>query len=194
MKVALTFDDGPSQWTEPILDILDAAGARATFFVLGENVKGREQIVRRTAAAGHEIGNHTFTHPWLQGRPRDEIGRELTAAEELIERVVLQRPRVFRAPYLATDEAVLEVARELGYGEPVAGALFEDWNRGDGEGIARDILAAVDRGEQLLVLHDGRPPRESTSRPDREPTVEAVRSLVPELLARGAELVTVSEL
>src|SRR5258708_15362928 len=86
--IALTFDDGPSEWTEPILDTLRDHGARATFFVVGGSIAGREETVRRAVREGHEIGNHTATHPDLTSRRRRSIRRELAVANRLIEQAL----------------------------------------------------------------------------------------------------------
>jgi len=96
--VALTFDDGPSEWTAPILDVMKEHGARATFFVIGEAIEGRESVLRRTAAEGHEIGNHTWSHPALTTIPLDRVREELDFAGDTIERVLGARPRLFRPP------------------------------------------------------------------------------------------------
>jgi peptidoglycan-N-acetylglucosamine deacetylase len=99
--VALTFDDGPSEWTEPILDYLQAAGAYATFFVLGAALEGREAVVRRAAAENHGLGVHTYSHPDLcastAGEVRSEIARTATALGEIV-----QAPaRFWRAPFFS---------------------------------------------------------------------------------------------
>lgn len=191
--LALTFDDGPAEWTEPILETLEAAGARATFFVLGEAALARPDVLARAAAAGHELGNHGFTHRPLDTLSRDEIRRELEQTAEAVARATGERPRLFRAPYLRVGEAVREVAAELGYPEPVGGELVGDWERESGEEIASEVLARAASGA-IVVLHDGRASRSSGSRRDRLPTVAAVAAAVPELQTRGFRLVTVSEL
>ncbi len=83
--VALSFDDGPSLWTEQILDMLAATGSRATFFVCGQTIEGREDTLRRCVAEGHEVANHTHTHPVLRDLDRAAILAELDAASRAIE-------------------------------------------------------------------------------------------------------------
>ena len=83
--VALSFDDGPSLWTEQILDLLAESGARATFFVCGVAIEGREDTLRRCVAEGHEVANHTHTHPELRDLDRAAIAAELEAASSAIE-------------------------------------------------------------------------------------------------------------
>jgi peptidoglycan/xylan/chitin deacetylase (PgdA/CDA1 family) len=149
-------------------------------------------VLERTAFAGHQIGNHAFTHRRLPALSRLEIRRELTATAELVQRMTGTQPGLFRAPYLEVDPTVLEVAAECGYAQHVGGDLVGDWQRGSAEEIAEAVLTGLRPGG-IVILHDGVPPR-SQSRPDRRPTVEAVRLLLPELHERGYELLTVSEL
>ena len=191
--IALTFDDGPAEWTEPILETLRREGVRATFFVVGGAIKGRESVLAR-AAEGHEIGNHTFTHPVLPDLSCAEIRTELTTTSDLVAGVVGTAPKVFRPPYFRVSPDVLKVAAECGFEWTVQSSVWtEDWSLPSAAEIVDDLLPRVERGS-IIGLHDGRPLHDSTSRPDRWPTVQAVATLVPELLARGFELVTVSEL
>ena len=128
--VALTFDDGPSLWTEQILDILAATGARATFFVCGQTIEGREDTLLRCVAEGHEVANHTHTHPVLRDLDRAAISAELDAASTAIESVLGVRPLRFRPPYFETSPDIEAVARELGLGEPIgADAWTKDWDQ-----------------------------------------------------------------
>ena len=192
--IALTFDDGPAEWTEPILETLRREGVRATFFVVGGAIRGRENVLARAAAEGHEIGNHTFTHPALPDLSRAEIRTELTTTSDLVAGVVGAAPKVFRPPYFRVSPDVLDVAAECGFEWTVQCSVWtEDWSLPSAAEIVDDLLPRVERGS-IIDLHDGRPLHDSDSRPDRWPTVQAVATLVPELLARGFELVTVSEL
>lgn len=196
--LALTFDDGPSEWTAPILDVLRAAGARATFFVVGESIAGREGILRRISAEGHEVGNHSFSHPRLDDLEPDEVRSELRRTNDAIAQELGTPPRLFRPPYFADSDAVREVAGALGLELSVYAPVWTpDWTSDSSDDeIYRAIRDAVYPGS-IVVLHDGCPPRtppDEALRPDRQPTVDAVRRLVPALLERGYELVTVSEL
>lgn len=140
--VALTFDDGPSQWTEQILDLLAANGARATFFVCGVAVEGREDTLRRCVAEGHEVANHTHTHPELRDLDRAAVFAELESASAAIESVTGARPRRFRPPYFESSPDIEFVSRELGFGEPIgADAWTTDWDQQPAE----QMLAAITR-------------------------------------------------
>lgn len=195
--VALTFDDGPGPWTEPILDVLSEAGARASFFVIGDAVPGNESILRRIRAEGHELGNHTMTHPRLDTVSRRTINREIRQANDAVRRVVGAAPTVFRPPGFHYNVAVLEVARAAGFGRVVlASATTDDYLRETAEEIVEAIVPRVAPGG-IIDLHDGRPPHEPApeaggTRLDRKPTVEAAKLLLERL--RGYSFVTVSEL
>lgn len=194
---ALTFDDGPSEWTEPILDILKGAGFRATFFVIGEAVRGREQILRRMVAEGHEIGNHTMRHLWLDEVRRRAVRRELSDANRVLTAVTGMRPTVFRPPSFRRNVAVLEVARSAGF-DPVvlASAHTNDHDCENASTIVEAILPMVRPGG-IIDLHDGRPPGDPPAasggtRDDRWPTVHAVQLLLAAL--PEYRFVTVSDL
>lgn len=190
--VALTFDDGPSEWTEPILDLLGDVGARATFFVIGDAIAGNERILRRIRDEGHEIGNHTMTHPRLDRVSRRRIALELRRASAAVERVLGAPPSVFRPPGFGYNVAVLEEARAAGFERVfLASVATDDYLRETGAEIVDAILPRVAPGA-IIDLHDGRPPHERETRPDRLPTVAAVELLLQAL--PQYELVTVSEL
>jgi len=193
--LALTFDDGPSEWTAPILDELARHGAKATFFVLGEHVDGNEDVLRRAVAEGHELGNHTFSHTPCSRLSADEIETELTRTQELIAAATGVRPRLVRPPYGDGFDAVEPVAQQLGFARTVLWTqLANDWEEGPAAEIVERLLAGAAPGA-ILLLHDGFPSRkDSQFHNTREPTVEAVRVAVPALVADGYELVTVSTL
>jgi len=195
--IALTFDDGPAEWTEPILDTLRLTGVRATFFVIGDAIPGREATLRRTAREGHEIGSHALLHRRLDvGLRLAEIQDELIATSEAIKSVLGKPPVVFRPPGFGCNELVQEAAGACGFGWVVQASVWcEDWNEGSSETIAAKILDHAElRSGAIIDLHDGRPPHESASREDRVPTVAAVAKIVPALVERGFSLLSVSEL
>jgi len=198
--LALTFDDGPSEWTEQILDTLREHGAAATFFVIGESVPGRERTLRRALREGHEIGNHTHTHAHLE-RLRDEaaIRRELADAGNAIEAAVGVRPQLFRPPFLARTARVRRAVRSLGIEWSVLASIFPRDYASDATAasLVDEVLRAQPRPGSIVDFHDGRPPRElpgDSTPPTREATARAVADLVPRLLDEGYRLVTVSDL
>jgi peptidoglycan/xylan/chitin deacetylase (PgdA/CDA1 family) len=198
--VALTFDDGPSEWTEPILDTLRKADARATFFVIGDAIPGREQILRRVVAEGHEVANHTASHARLDlFATQSDIELELQVATRAIQEVAQTSPVLFRPPGFHYTSRVLEVAGMCGLGWAVLAAVaMGDFDMTSSKKIARKVLRKVRRGS-IIALHDGRPPHEPPpsaggSLEDRSATVGAVQLIVPALIERGYNLCTVSEL
>ncbi len=194
-RIALTFDDGPSEWTLAILDVLSTRGAHATFFVIGEAIAGREEILRRTAAEGHEIGNHTWSHPQLSELADEEIRDELSKTSDEIERVVRQRPRLFRPPYFDFDTRVERIAAEAGFSEATLYTSNpNDWALSSVDEIVKRVVRPDIHHRTIVDLHDGRPLHDPYSTPSRQPTVDALARIVPALLHEGYELVTVSEL
>ena len=127
-EVALTYDDGPNDnATDSLLEILARHNARATFFMIGNFVRQRPEIVRRVQAAGHLIGNHTQTHPWLHTKPERVIREELGACRAALEDVLGEPVRYFRAPHGARRPAVLRVAHEIGMTTVQWNVMAKDW-------------------------------------------------------------------
>ena len=193
--VALSFDDGPSLWTEQILDLLAESGARATFFVCGVAIEGREDTLRRCVAEGHEVANHTHTHPELRDLDRAAVAAELEAASSAIELVLGTRPVHFRPPYFESSEDVEAVSHEVGLGEPIgADAWTADWAQDPAEQMLAAIAAKCIAGS-IIDLHDAVPPQDrAPTPPTRDETVRTVSLLLPWLAERGLASVTVSEL
>lgn len=187
--IALTFDDGPSESTPALLAVLAETRARATFFQCGANVRRLPEIARQVADAGHEIGNHSATHPIFCFRSRAFLQAELSRAQDTIESATGVRPVLFRAPYGVRWFGLGGVQRDLGLMGVMWTAIGLDWKR-PADRIAARLLRAASNGA-ILCLHDG---RELSPRPDIRPAIEAVRRLTPELMKRGYRLVTVSEL
>ena len=187
--MALTFDDGPSESTPEILEILGAYGVTATFFQCGANVERLPQVAREVAASGHEVGNHTYSHPYLFLRSPDAIETELRRAQESIASHTGVRPCWFRAPYGARWFGLGRAQRKMQLTGVMWSAIGYDWNRRASEVVAR--MAASASNGAILCLHDG---RELRAKPDVRATVETVRRLVPLLLDRGYKFETIGRL
>jgi len=198
--IALTFDDGPDpDWTPAILDILKRENVPATFFVIGKNGQAHPELLRRIVNEGHELGNHTFTHPNLGEIPGRLVDLELNATQRLIESVTGRSTVLFRPPYFGDAEADKpeEVepamrAEKLGY--ILIGLRIDpgDWkpNVTPDEIVQRTVDRAMDdnpetRG-QVVLLHD--------SGGDRAATIEALPRLIHELRAKNFKFVLVSDL
>jgi peptidoglycan-N-acetylglucosamine deacetylase len=192
--VALTFDDGPSAWTPLVLDLLREHQMRATFFVIGDRVRERPELVKRIVEEGHELGSHTLTHPRLTEIPEDEVRREIQGGQDAVEEVLGEAPRLFRAPGFHADERELAIVEELGLEAVFAHVDPRDWEPGrDSHTIFGLVLRELREGV-IVDLHDGYPPPPTRSRDDCTPTVEALDHLLPCLRAESYETVTVSQI
>ena len=192
-RVALTFDDGPdSRWTPDVLDTLASRGVEATFFIIGENALREIPLTRRIMAEGHELGNHTFTHPNLAVTPAFITRLELDATERLIEAITDRRSALFRPPYFGdaepttSDELVpVSIANDLGYITAGLHVDSDDWLAPGKQKIIDNVLRLRSKGN-VVLLHD--------SGGDRSQTVAAIGPLIDSLRARGDTIVLLSEL
>jgi peptidoglycan/xylan/chitin deacetylase (PgdA/CDA1 family) len=183
-RIALTFDDGPDPLRTPaLLDALAELGAPATFFVLGQHVDAHPELARRIAREGHEVGNHTYTHPYLPLWRSRDVACELVAADAAIERATGTVPTIARPPYGGRSPRNVRVFDRHAKRVVLWDVNSFDWKGMTAEAITQRVLARVRPGS-IILLHE--------ARTGGEVTVEAVRMLVPALRARGYELSTVS--
>jgi len=187
--VALTFDDGPSEDTPRILEILAAHGVPATFFPCGANVARLPAVARAVAQARHEIGNHGYAHPLCCFRSSRFIEADMARAQQVILEHTGLRPVWFRAPYGVRWFGMRRAQRRLRLQGVTWTVMGYDWNS-RAEAIVERMAGRVANGA-ILCLHDG---RELRGQPDIGATIEAVRRLLPLLLERGYKLETVSQL
>jgi len=188
-SIALTFDDGPSEGTNQLLDILDRFNTPATFFVCGMNVQRLPAVVRSTAEAGHEIGNHSYSHPALYFRSQAFIANELSAAQSIIADTTGTAPRLFRAPFGVRWFGLREAQRRLNLLGVMWTVLGRDWKL-SADRIASRILRQADNGA-IICLHDGRGVGRN---PQIGETLDAVARLIPALKSRGFTFETVTQL
>jgi peptidoglycan/xylan/chitin deacetylase (PgdA/CDA1 family) len=180
-EFALTFDDGPNPSVTPhLLDVLERAKVRATFFLIGNFVRQCPELVREIAARGHLIGNHTMTHPWLAWQSERRIREELSGASAAIEDVLGQSVRYFRAPHGARRPVVLSVVREMGMVPVQWNIICQDWRPIGVDRIFNYARRGIERNQRLgkatnLVLHDGGQEGLGAQRMD---TVRAVEQLL----------------
>jgi peptidoglycan/xylan/chitin deacetylase (PgdA/CDA1 family) len=181
--ISLTFDDGPSQpFTEQILDILHEHHVPATFFVCGKNAEQRPDVLRRIAAEGHEVGNHTYSHPYLFFKTRRRMAEEIDRTQALIQRVTGTRPVIFRPPYGARWFGLVPTLLERGMHMVLWSTTGYDWKK-DAEGITEATLRELKPGA-IILLHDGREVRPSDEI-DRSPTVSALPAIIAGARERG---------
>ncbi len=188
-SIALTFDDGPSEGTPELLEILARYRVPATFFQCGANVERLPALAREVRAAGHEIGNHSHTHPLFCFRSPSFIEDELRRAQDAIATHTGAVPHWFRAPFGVRWFGLGRAQRRVGLTAVMWTAIGYDWNS-KVDAVVERMSGRAENGA-ILCLHDG---RELRARPDVSVTVESVRRLVPMLLDRGYRFETVSRL
>lgn len=187
--VAFTFDDGPSESTPALLRVLDSQNVPATFFQCGANVERLPDVAREVVGCGHEIGNHSHTHPGFYFRKPAFIRDELARAQDAIEQVTGVSPALFRAPFGVRWPGMRDAQRRLNLLGVMWTVIGCDWKL-DAAAVVRRVLRKSGNGA-IVCLHDG---RQLEVRPDVESTIDAVRRLIPMLQAEGYRFQTVSQL
>lgn len=186
--VALTFDDGPHpKQTDEILSVLQKYGVRATFFPIGENVKNYPEVEKRVAAAGHEIGNHTYTHAKVSALTKSQLQTEISDTARVLKEQCGVTPVVFRPPGGCYCDEAIRAVNEMGYRYVLWAWRTDpqDWKGLSAEHIVNTVLQNV-KGGDILLFHD--------SVSGNSHTAEALDKLIPALQNRGYSFVTVSEL
>ncbi|MFF8309431.1 polysaccharide deacetylase family protein [Streptomyces lydicus] len=181
--VALTFDAGPSENTDRLLDILKKEQVHATFFMLGKNhVDKRPAEVKRIDAEGHELANHTWSHQILTEIDPAEAKRELSRVQDAVHKITGKTPRLMRPPQGRTDGEVSRISKELGLAQVLWSVTAKDYQTNDSALITKRVLEQTQR-DGIILLHD-----------IYKGTVPAVPGILKELKKRGYTVVTVSQL
>ncbi|MEY2598193.1 MAG: hypothetical protein RLZZ142_452 [Verrucomicrobiota bacterium] len=182
--VAMTFDDGPhAQNTPRLLDILKQRGIRATFFVVGQNAAEYPEILKRTAAEGHELASHSYTHPQLTGLGEGGLSDQMEKTHQAVLRNAGVTMKVMRPPYGALSENQRRwVFAHYGYRVILWDVDPLDWKYRDAARVEKEILQHT-RAGSIILAHD-----------IHKSTVDAMASTLDALLAKGFKFVTVSEL
>jgi len=182
--IALTFDDGPDPARTPaLLDALGELGVPGTFFVVGKHADAHPELVARMAREGHELGNHTYNHRYLPLQRSREVAAELAATDAAIERASGVVPTLARPPWGGRSPRNVRVFDRLAKKLVLWDVNSYDWKDLPPVDVAQRVVERARPGS-IILMHDGG--RDHTG------TIAAVRLLVPELRARGFELVTVS--
>jgi cellulose synthase/poly-beta-1,6-N-acetylglucosamine synthase-like glycosyltransferase/spore germination protein YaaH/peptidoglycan/xylan/chitin deacetylase (PgdA/CDA1 family) len=192
-KVVLTFDDGPDPvYTPKILDILDRYHIKGAFFIVGENAELHPELVSRMYREGHEIGNHTFTHPNVAETSPRRTKMELNANQRLFQSITGHSMTMFRPPYVAdaspsTPEELLPILRAQKMGYTMIGESIdpEDWAKPSSDEIVRRVLKELPDGN-IILLHD--------AGGDRSQTVEALPKIIEALKQRGYSFISIEQL
>lgn len=178
-KIALTFDDGPhSVYTEEMLNVLEEAEVPATFFLLGQNIEGREELVQKIAEKGHLIGNHTFHHVQITGLSKEDACREIEETSDLIEELTGKGTEYVRPPFGTWNEGLEENLDLI----PVMWTIdTRDWTTQNVHAIVEHVVKNADDND-IILMHDS-----------YESTVQAAEQIIRLLKADGFEFVTVDE-
>ncbi|MDX6324446.1 MAG: peptidoglycan-N-acetylglucosamine deacetylase [Nocardioidaceae bacterium] len=184
--VALTFDDGPNPpWTGRVLDVLDSYQVPATFFCVGLHADGHREELTRMVEAGHRIGNHTWSHPFLPDLSWPEVQEQLERTDEAIGREARQEERLFRPPYGAGTASMFAT---VGQDPATTTVLWDvdtnDWSMPGSHAIAAAALAQARPGS-IVLMHDGGG--------DRSQTVEALPRIIDGLMGRGFRFARVDD-
>ncbi|WP_190284905.1 polysaccharide deacetylase family protein [Bacillus sp. S3] len=186
--ISLTFDDGPSPiYTPQVLALLEKYSAHATFFQIGNRMELYPDVVEQVVEAGHEIGNHSMTHPYENKVGFQQMSGEISRAERIIQKYQPNHPKLFRPPGGYLDNALLHEAKEQGYRVVLWSYHQElkDWSLPGARNIANHVIRHARNGD-IILLHDGGG--------DRSQTIEALKLFLPALKEKGYSFVTVSEL
>jgi len=193
LEIALTYDDGPNPAATPyLLEVLARYSARATFFVIGEHARRYPELVRAVHSAGHLLGNHTMTHPWLAWQPARVIREELTDCSKLIEDLTGEPVRFLRPPHGARRPAVLRISRSLGMQTVQWNIMGHDWQPIGAEGI----LVYIDKGLRRtgrwhrganILLHDG---HQTELEANRAGTIAVTAALLERFVGTPTRFVT----
>lgn len=181
--IALTFDAGPGENTPHLLDILKEKKVPATFFLLGKkHVDRYPEVVKRIADEGHEVANHTWSHRILTDLDAAEVRDELSRTQDAIAKITGRKPTLMRPPQGRTDDAVSDVARDLGLAQVLWSITAKDYSTEDSALIRQRVLDQA-HGDGIILLHD-----------IYAGTVPAVPGIIDELKRRGYTFVTVPQL
>jgi peptidoglycan-N-acetylglucosamine deacetylase len=182
--IAMTFDDGPSAENTPrLLDILKQRGIKATFFLIGENAQANPNIVKRILAEGHELGNHTWTHPQLSKLSDDKVKSEISKTQDAIAAASGYTPTILRPPYGAITPRQKEwIERDLKLNVIIWSVDPFDWKRPGPAVVTQRILAGAAPGA-IVLSHD-----------IHKQTVDAMPSTLDALISKGYKFVTVSQM
>lgn len=179
-RIAFTFDDGPGEYTDELLDCLEQNNAHATFFMLGQNVGSWESEVQRMADIGCEIGSHSWDHPNLYDLDMDAVAKEFSDTDAALEKACGQKASVARAPYGNWSDDIISTVNKPFFTWSLDSM---DWSYLD---VSKDYDAVMNgdlTDGSIILMHD-----------IHEPSVQAAIKMIPELVAKGYKLMTVSEL
>jgi peptidoglycan/xylan/chitin deacetylase (PgdA/CDA1 family) len=187
--VTLTFDDGPSPDTERILDVLAKYNVSATFFMVGREVESFPGIAQRVLAEGHEVGNHSYSHPSYLFQKASETHAQIRHTQNVIAETIGVRPQIVRPPYGVRTPAYFRATRGLGLQTVQWDVAGFDWKRIPPRQIADNVLRKTQPGS-IILLHDG----DSAGKNARKNTVNALPLIIRGLRQRDLQIAPLSQL
>jgi len=187
---ALTFDDGPHpSSTHLILETLAQHDVAATFFLVGSKVESHTDLALQIVRAGHEIGNHSFSHSILSLLSMKRMRREIGRTDSLLRNLDKAHPKYFRPPVGLFSRRLLDTAAEFGYTSVIGNVYPRDPQSLDKEKIIKRVIDRTEPGS-IIILHDGG----NSLRADRSQTVDSVKEIIPRLKEKGFTFLTLSEM
>ena len=181
--VALTFDDGPSPFTDRLLQILNDNDAKSTFFLIGNKVAANPAGAKRVADAGMEVANHTWEHPNMTTIPPEDIGSQISKANDAIQAATGQRPKLLRTAGGLINDNVLAAAKQQGMADINWDVIPFDWMNDANTAATTYMLKTQIKPRSVVLFHD-----------TYSSTVDVVYQFIPVLKTNGYHLVTVSQL
>ena len=180
--IALTFDDGPSRYTEKLLDILEEKEVKATFFVLGYKIEDRIDTIRRMKKDGHSIGIHGYTHKSFTKLSEEEINYEIETTRDIIENIIQDKIELIRTPYGSINNIAREIIEKHGLTSVLWNMDSKDWKLRNKEKIKKRVIKQA-KDKKIILMHD-----------TYLFSVNAVKDIIDELANDGFYFVTIDEL
>ncbi|MEH7126584.1 polysaccharide deacetylase family protein [Bacillus sp. JJ1532] len=184
--VSLTFDDGPSPYTNQILDILGTYNIKATFFVVGKAVIKYPEIVKRINNEKHVIGNHTWNHPKITDLSAKELSSQIKKNNLEIKKIIGKEPIIFRAPYGKIDDQSLRIIHDSGLKSVLWNVNSRDWSLTSAKKIERRVLKKT-KTDSIVLLHDG----DKFGSGPRDATVLSLPNIIEDLMQSGNKFLTI---
>jgi peptidoglycan-N-acetylglucosamine deacetylase len=190
-RLALTYDDGPNDpYTGHLLDVLARHDVKATFFMMGKYVEERPRIAQQVFAAGHIVGNHSFSHPNLIFVGEAELRSQIARTQKALEDAGCGTPKLFRPPFGGRNPRTFGIVRELGLTPIMWRVTCYDWSAKSPNSIVKKAISQI-KGGDIILLHDGGHLALGT---DRSHTVKATDEIIRRYKGEGFEFVTVPQM
>jgi len=183
--VALTFDDGPGDFTQLILDVLKKHEVKATFYVLGGNAKASPALIKKIMSEGHDLGNHTMYHDKMRGRSVEKMMQDIQSVDTILRKLGYEKEITFRSPFGITSDNLAIALQKLHKKNVLFTFLPQDWTPISAQKIYDNVMKELKPG-LIITLHDGGKRRQNT--------VQATEMLIKTLKSRGYRFITVSQL